>query len=513
MSTIAPPAPTYSPLAHHLGTVRTGARRTRPIVGMVVHTTGSGPAEWAKTHPGVTALSDAIDFYLNRGRWAGKGDGFPHYVIGYDGTIHLICPETHIAWHAGWKKGRARWDGWSAPPWWAGVWNARGASTPADLIPPGAGSPNDAHIGVELLGSESGREFTPAQYDALARLVADVFRRNGLTLSQPPNRQLLGHEDVEPILRANRGGGWDPGAHRTVPTFSWNLLWSRIQGVGGTPSAPAIPAPATGGSSIFTAPWRMFQSIAGVAEAAAAFARGERDPNRLTDFIFFARHPERGGRRITSNETGLAQEWRWIRDNIVAAVLRAAPAVAAPPLPAGAPSAAVFQRGVPDRTRYAALVPILERYRGDIPLVFLVGWVAVESDAVISEVTKKYNERGFFQLMPSESADARPPIDHNRLSLDPEYSVKAGLFKVRYYMALADQRYPWIPKGSDLYWRIVKLQHAMGSAGTLKLLTSMRNRNVGVTWDTIKRYGPPSFVANVDKLFRFGPEKLRLIGR
>ena len=539
----SPPAqatPAASPLARSVGTDRRGRARTLPIFGMVVHTTGSGPAEYQK-QTGTPAVNDALDYYLGRGRWKGKSDGFPHYLIGYDGTIYLICPESHVAWHAGWAKGRARWDGWTAPAWWTSVWSPRGARTPADLLPPRAGSPNDAHIGVELLGSESGRGFTDAQYDSLARLVIDVFRRNGLTAAVPPNRQLLGHEDVEPILRANRGGGWDPGAHRTSPTFSWPALWSRIQAGGGpvappaqAPPPPAAPSPSPSpGTGIASAPWAVFSSVAGVAEAAAAFAGGERGANRLTDIIFNARHRERAGRPIASGETALAQEWRWIRDNVVASVLRIVPAApAAPPSaapavpPAATPAAAQFGRAIPAPRRWAGILQLLDRYRGDVPLDFLLGWIEVESDGRIDEVTS-LDERGFFQIHPDESKDARPPIQHARLSTDPDYSVQAGLQLARYYAALARSRFPWIPAGSELFWRVVKLQHAMGSPLAKRFLTDMHNRGIPFTWDNIKRFelsdGPRfhrlfrtdrgRFGRNVDRVFAYGRARAHSLGR
>ncbi len=50
-------------------------------------------------------------------------------------------------------------------------------------------------------------------------------------------------------------------------------------------------------------------------------ARGVRDENRLTDAIFFARHPERNGRRLSSTESTLVQEWVQIRDQTVRPML------------------------------------------------------------------------------------------------------------------------------------------------------------------------------------------------
>jgi hypothetical protein len=69
----------------------------------------------------------------------------------------------------------------------------------------------------------------------------------------------------------------------------------------------------------------------GSAAASTAYARGERNPTRLTDLAFYDRHPERQGRPIQRGETQLAQEWLRIRDTLVAPALRQAAAAPAPP--------------------------------------------------------------------------------------------------------------------------------------------------------------------------------------
>ncbi len=537
LAPVAATRPPVSPLAVGDGTFRRSSPRTLPVYGLCVHTTGSGPATKAKG-TARTPLQIALDYYV-RG-----GEGFPHYLIGYDGTIHAICDEGHVAWHAGWatRGGKSRWESWTAPTWWSAVWRRWNAATPANLLPPGASSPNQVYIGVELLADPTGWGFTSAQYDALTRLVVDVFRRHGIPLSEPPNPRLLGHEDVEPIERANASGGWDPGAHRTVPKFSWAGLWSRMQALGVTPApvfvpapapvpAPALPVDLVGAFAAFMrrafGAGSVVASVLGVAEAAAAFAGGERDANRLTDVVFNAGHRERGGRPIAPGETQLAHEWRWIRDNAVVPALRhvaaTPPAVGAP---AGTPPAPQFTHSVRAARRWALLVPLLDRYRGEIPLEFLLGWIAVESDGRIDVVTS-LDERGFFQIHPAESKDARPPIQHARLSTDPDYSVQAGIQLVRYYADLARRRFPWIPAGSELFWRVVKLQHAMGSPLARALLNQMRARGIDPTWEAIKRYEltegpklhpllarePGRFGRNVDRVFERGRAIAQALGR
>jgi hypothetical protein len=67
-----------------------------------------------------------------------------------------------------------------------------------------------------------------------------------------------------------------------------------------------------------------------------ALRRGERDPNKLTDTLFHARHPERHGARLRREEAGLIEEWRAIRDGLVRPTLVPPPSAA----PAG-------QQGIP----------------------------------------------------------------------------------------------------------------------------------------------------------------------
>jgi len=218
------------------GLVLKGGRRKQPPFGIVVHTTGSGPARLAedpskaKSHGCTTAVDCALAIYA-------RMDGFPHYVIDYDGTIYAVCPEDYVAWHAGWTSamgGRDHWKHWTSPEWWSRVWGAD--KTPLDLIPAGANSPNSRHLGVELLGANPVAAFREAQYESLARLVVDCDRRHGLRIDRAPSAKLLGHEDVNPATgdggRANASGGWDPGAHRVAGAttyFSWSRLWTIVE--------------------------------------------------------------------------------------------------------------------------------------------------------------------------------------------------------------------------------------------------------------------------------------------
>lgn len=67
-----------------------------------------------------------------------------------------------------------------------------------------------------------------------------------------------------------------------------------------------------------------------------AILRGERDENRLTNQVFFSRHPERAGRSIGSNERSLAAEWLEIRDALVRPALAETRGGTPAPSPGGA---------------------------------------------------------------------------------------------------------------------------------------------------------------------------------
>jgi hypothetical protein len=217
-------SPQLSPLATAKFGLRPGSKRSIPVFGICVHTTGSGPASKARKDPRRSALTRALDYYLK------GGGGFPHYVVAYDGSIIATCNERQVAWHAGFgKKDREQYKTWTAPKWWGSVWYPRGASSPLDLFPKGARSANSGHIGIEMLADATGYGFTNAQYEALAKLVADIARRHKLPITSAPSARLLGHEDVHPLSRQNKGGGWDPGAHRDKPKFSWSRLWSLLK--------------------------------------------------------------------------------------------------------------------------------------------------------------------------------------------------------------------------------------------------------------------------------------------
>jgi hypothetical protein len=143
----------------------------------------------------------------------------------------------------------------------------------------------------------------------------------------------------------------------------------------------------------------------------------------------------------------------------------------------------------PGSTRYKLVDAIMGELRkaaaaSGIPLGVLVGWIARESGGRIGEVTK-LDERGLFQLMPSESKMLG--VDHQRLSEDVPYSINAGLALIGHYMGDVD-KLAVTPRGSSYYWRLVKLMHTMGSKAATTIVNAAKTAGVANSWDTLEKY-------------------------
>lgn len=122
-----------------------------------------------------------------------------HYVVGEDGSITQLVPESRRAWHAGRSS-------------WAGESDVNSASIGIEIANPGhwwdlAGLPDrDPAVPVEIHPGYS--DFPDVQIAAVIALARDIVARHGIA----PER-VLGHSDVAP------GRKRDPGER-----FPWDRL-------------------------------------------------------------------------------------------------------------------------------------------------------------------------------------------------------------------------------------------------------------------------------------------------
>jgi peptidoglycan hydrolase-like protein with peptidoglycan-binding domain len=144
--------------------------------------------------------------------------------------------------------------------------------------------------------------------------------------------------DTERALIAARGGTSAVAGVRTPPEPGPGEPGpAMVEPAEPAPAAPAQPAPAAPAEEVGFE-WETFEQEFGdaqkIAERAAVknrVAAGQRDPNALTDMVFFKRHPELGGRRLRADERKLADEWKAIlRDTVLPELAqgRAGPPVA-----------------------------------------------------------------------------------------------------------------------------------------------------------------------------------------
>ena len=165
------------------------------------------------------------------------------------------------------------------------------------------------------------------------------------------------------------------------------------------------------------------------------------------------------------------------------------------------------------------VIPLLERYRQDLPLEFLLGWIQIESGGKNATVTN-LDERGYFQVHPDESKDYGF-TDHQRISRDADYSVQVGIELVRRKAKRA--KLLGFRPGTDLFNHAIKLLH-WAPAGVKAILQRMKADGFAFadkSWSEFKEYvqnhhleiqiltkklsgknlSPIRGIANVDKLF------------
>lgn len=219
--------PMISPIANQRPSKRPRFRRMKPW-GFLVHTSGRGIIDRAERKR-VSPISLALAWYRSKGS--------VHYVIDHDGTIFQMLDDDRRGAHVGISLRErlsylsGRWIINKKIPFKARLlWKNRWPDfkSPQHLYP--TKSPNACYIGVELLPlanedvEPGGLWFTPAQHAAVRDLALDLAGRHGWPEGWMGTPRLVGHEDVDAFARWDGRGGWDPGAMRIRPRFSWDLV-------------------------------------------------------------------------------------------------------------------------------------------------------------------------------------------------------------------------------------------------------------------------------------------------
>ena len=218
--------------------LKSGKKRPTNPYGVMIHQTGSGIVRKARA-------ANAKVFEYAAAYYARPDTYWAHYLINYDGARLQITREDEIAYHCGlsaqdrqdflsgrWKKRVSK----ATLALWNETWAARYTS-PSHLYP--ARGPNLDYIAVELLPlvdevpldylytpPGSPWRHTHAQLLSVADLVNDIADRWNFPDSWAyvensfPSGRLVGHEDVNPLTRSQRSGGWDPGYLR-APEDRW----------------------------------------------------------------------------------------------------------------------------------------------------------------------------------------------------------------------------------------------------------------------------------------------------
>lgn len=198
-------------------TPRGNERETKEINSIIIHTTGYGAGLKRIVEKHGDDLAQIGLSYAHRMASILKYKG--HFLIDHIGVIYQFLPVSEVGWHTGSSKKRLL-RSQKPKDWWKARWPD--FEKPIDLPSWKTNSPNYNSVGIDLLAHGSGAisdTYTKAQYDSLIKLIKALCE----DLEIPIERKfIVGHEDVDPISRSNKRGGWDPG------NFDWEVLMTGL---------------------------------------------------------------------------------------------------------------------------------------------------------------------------------------------------------------------------------------------------------------------------------------------
>jgi hypothetical protein len=239
------PRPNFSKYAKPHKVTYDKSDRTADVFGLIIHTTGSGAPDNADKE-GISVLEWCARRYS-------KSYGC-HYVNGHKGaeggelilvgrenekphTVGMTEQNTSI--RAGrWKKDISA----TTLKYWEKNWGH--AYSNANNLFPG-NSANNVYIGMEMppvtwwnkrkkktivsaKPMREGLKFTRAQHDTCILLAIDIAERHNLPDGWWLTPRIIGHEELSPISRSQKTGGWDPGWLRAKPYFDFGYVRDEI---------------------------------------------------------------------------------------------------------------------------------------------------------------------------------------------------------------------------------------------------------------------------------------------
>jgi N-acetyl-anhydromuramyl-L-alanine amidase AmpD len=209
----------YNETNELLPSTTTKSRKRKRINSIIIHTTGYGKGleRIEKKCDGDLALAGKM--YAERMAKILRYKG--HFLLDHTGMIYQFLDLDDIAWHTGGgKKRRLKIE--EPFEWWTERWKGI-VDKPTDL-PSWDSRPNNISIGIDLLAFSNGPHFpnhyTELQIESLARLVGSLCKDYNIPLDR---KHIVGHEDVDPISRGRKKGGWDPGRK-----FDWDYFMAAL---------------------------------------------------------------------------------------------------------------------------------------------------------------------------------------------------------------------------------------------------------------------------------------------
>lgn len=217
------------------------------LYGGVTHTSGRGLPSKAADR-GMSPLDLAVRYYT--------GSHGCNYICGYGGIaageLLQIASDFEQAKGVGIDPKKPETNQWISvtrrdwkselPPDLLARWRSRwpGYANPLDLLP-GTKRANSCYVHLECIpltdhwmkefGVEPhapGMLFTSAQHESVATWYLDLAKRHRWGGEWWRTPRVLGHEDLTPLSRHTKAGGWDPGWLREKPYFDWDFVITRI---------------------------------------------------------------------------------------------------------------------------------------------------------------------------------------------------------------------------------------------------------------------------------------------